>query len=244
MGICQSNTQPETSTPTSIMDSNLNTARPSSSSASASALVSNEETKSKSKANNNSSSSSEQKHVGPRGEDYVSKQIAKLKDVDVQLNAYDVYVPLEAYNRAHDKRRANAKSNDDDGKGPVDFGDVPRLIDVLQDLIGFEWNEVWQSLYETVASTPQSIKELRERQQKVLKNFVYFCTTVASVLVKERDLPYGEKQVKPSDIGGVAGGEKFEFGSVLFKFASGNFSLFLFFYLFYFSVIFIFIMFD
>jgi hypothetical protein len=58
-----------------------------------------------------------------------------------------------------------------------------------------------------------------EEMSLLTKDFNFIARLYAEVIISEKDLPIAEKTIKPAVLGGVAGGEKYIAGNVLFKFA-------------------------
>ena len=80
-----------------------------------------------------------------------------------------------------------------------------------------DWNGEFQYLYEMPSTTPYE-REQREREVSALLNdFSSFSLRVAETIVSEQYLPVSDRSIPPMNIGGIAGGEKFVFGNVLFK---------------------------
>jgi tetratricopeptide (TPR) repeat protein len=62
--------------------------------------------------------------------------------------------------------------------------------------------------------------------EAVYSDFLSFSTRVAERLVRELHLPFEQRSLKPTDKGGIAGGEKFVYGNVMFKFARDDMNLY------------------
>jgi Clustered mitochondria/Translation initiation factor eIF3 subunit 135 len=67
---------------------------------------------------------------------------------------------------------------------------------------------------------------LNEDLISVAAEFEDICRLYGRIICAERHLPLAEKTVKPSDVGGVAGGAKFVVQNVLFKFCDDGFNLY------------------
>lgn len=77
-----------------------------------------------------------------------------------------------------------------------------------------DWNSEFQMLQET-ADSEEKFRDL----SRLAHDFVYAATTYAKIIISESCLPDHEKTIKPIDLGGVAGGQKFVCQNILFKFA-------------------------
>jgi hypothetical protein len=51
------------------------------------------------------------------------------------------------------------------------------------------------------------------------KNFVHVAKTFGKVIISERNLPPHCRTINPVSVGGVAGGEKYIYHGILYKFA-------------------------
>jgi hypothetical protein len=55
------------------------------------------------------------------------------------------------------------------------------------------------------------------------QDFIYAASSYAKIIISEYYLPYQFKTIKPVNIGGVLGGQKYIVHNILFKFAVGMF---------------------
>ena len=55
---------------------------------------------------------------------------------------------------------------------------------------------------------------------EITRDFMNTARLYGAVIIAERSLPAWEKSIKPANLGGIAGGEKFVVGGILFKFSS------------------------
>lgn len=53
----------------------------------------------------------------------------------------------------------------------------------------------------------------------IVREFVSYAEMIARVIIDEAYLPIEQKSIKPVDVGGVAGGQKYLFKGIFFKFA-------------------------
>lgn len=81
------------------------------------------------------------------------------------------------------------------------------------------WNNRYQELFELPVNTPVEDRKRKEAMQQLVSEFTTFSRRVASTIVQEMDLDSSLKTIMPHNKGGSAGGEKFVYGNVLFKFA-------------------------
>jgi len=51
------------------------------------------------------------------------------------------------------------------------------------------------------------------------QDFNFMANSYAKIIISEVGIPHNKKTIKPIDIGGQAGGEKYLVNSILFKFA-------------------------
>ena len=53
------------------------------------------------------------------------------------------------------------------------------------------------------------------------QDFIYAATSYGKIIISEYYLPYDSKTIKPKELGGILGGEKYIVHNILFKFAVG-----------------------
>jgi hypothetical protein len=82
-----------------------------------------------------------------------------------------------------------------------------------------EWNCEYVGILETQVVTEHDYNAKRRRLHRFLGEFEQYVKIIATTLIAERHLPSSEKSIKASDLGGIAGGEKYLFNGVVFKFA-------------------------
>jgi hypothetical protein len=117
----------------------------------------------------------------------------------------------------------------------------------------FSWNEEFQSIIEEITSNEgdreglgmfysdtEEKKELEngsgERMKtklqtyrnlmKLSQDFVNTSTMFGKIIISEKGIDNDKKTIKPINIGGVAGGEKYIVGGILFKFATDKYKIF------------------
>eukprot|EP01125_Pyxidicula_operculata_P016192 TRINITY_DN5543_c0_g1_i1.p1 TRINITY_DN5543_c0_g1~~TRINITY_DN5543_c0_g1_i1.p1 ORF type:complete len:828 (+),score=126.38 TRINITY_DN5543_c0_g1_i1:1-2484(+) len=96
----------------------------------------------------------------------------------------------------------------------------------------FYWNYEFQSSFDDVRSlgskscTYKKKEQIWHRLAKISRDFVYASQTYGRIIISEVNLPVAKKQIKPVQIQGFAGGEKYVVNSILFKFAIDNKGLF------------------
>ena len=95
-------------------------------------------------------------------------------------------------------------------------------LEALEGLKEVDWNNFWQEMFDTVNPTKHDMKERSQRQLQLLALFVIYCNSIVRVLVEDTHFSDDKKRIFESMLGGVAGGEKFMYGNVIFKFARGN----------------------
>lgn len=82
------------------------------------------------------------------------------------------------------------------------------------------WNEEFQSVLGGIARCGDAGKlDHYNKLSSLAHDFVYVAKTYGKIIILERFLPSGQKTIKPVDIGGTAGGEKYICQGILFKFA-------------------------
>ena len=93
-----------------------------------------------------------------------------------------------------------------------------------------QWTERFQSILQKIrgfdANTP--LDDLIEGNAELLylaQDFLHCAQTYGRIIIAERYLPVSEKTIKPVDLGGVAGGEKYIVHNILFKFAVDSYSI-------------------
>lgn len=110
------------------------------------------------------------------------------------------------------------------GSGECPVGDIGRrdkasLVSQAAPVVekNTKWNESYQDLLAggLQAMPLASVKKLL----RLANDFVYTCLTYTKVIVNELNMPNDRKTIKPAtDIGGLAGGEKYVIQGILFKF--------------------------
>lgn len=91
-----------------------------------------------------------------------------------------------------------------------------------------DWNGELQRLLEMPALTPGLAKERTQKIADLMKLFQATQTEVAKTIIRETfaQLPNEAREVPSVDLGGLAGGEKFEKDGVIFKFARDSTGLY------------------
>ena len=82
------------------------------------------------------------------------------------------------------------------------------------------WNAQFQSLFDDPAATPIDRQYRTERLNNLIASFKSHALKIAQVIVAEMHLKPARKQVRPMNVGGIMGGEKYIHSNILFKFAS------------------------
>ena len=95
-----------------------------------------------------------------------------------------------------------------------------------------DYNKRFQQTVEQMANysndnnTPLNVRIRTGRDLiNLSQDFIYSSTSYGRIIISEAFLPNNEKTIKPSNVGGVAGGEKYVVGNILFKFAMDSHSL-------------------
>lgn len=89
----------------------------------------------------------------------------------------------------------------------------------------FGWNERWQSVLERPTMTPEEVRQRSEDIEELTSQFLHVARPIVTKIVEELHLPDSEKTIKPVDVGGVAGGEKFMAKQLFMKYARDNIRL-------------------
>ena len=79
---------------------------------------------------------------------------------------------------------------------------------------GKDWNREYQEL---LCEEPSSSKFVQ--LHKLTQDFEYAAQSYARIIVSELPLPFEHKTIRPSALGGIAGGAKYVVGGIVFKFA-------------------------
>eukprot|EP00026_Physarum_polycephalum_P000237 Phypoly_transcript_00237.p1 GENE.Phypoly_transcript_00237~~Phypoly_transcript_00237.p1 ORF type:complete len:1263 (+),score=191.32 Phypoly_transcript_00237:1964-5752(+) len=92
------------------------------------------------------------------------------------------------------------------------------------DTMSFELNERFQQLVQTIAGFTEKTsfatkRSTNEHLMHLYQDFVSRATTYGKIIITEVNFPDDKKTIKPVDVGGVAGGEKYIKSGILFKFA-------------------------
>lgn len=77
-----------------------------------------------------------------------------------------------------------------------------------------DWNERFQALL----AEPDSLEKFAQLRN-LANDFCFTAELYARIIISELYLPTSQKTIKPSSVGGVAGGQKFVVQGILFKFA-------------------------
>lgn len=82
-------------------------------------------------------------------------------------------------------------------------------------------DEDWQARMESVVCLREGHRdeEASRELHEITQEFMQTAKMYGRVIISERDLPLYEKSIKPAKLGGVAGGEKYVIGGILFKFS-------------------------
>ena len=90
-----------------------------------------------------------------------------------------------------------------------------------------EWgDEDWNGRFQAAMALPETSESARLRKFSALvavnRDFVSVASSYARTLIVEQFLPEDKKSVRPTPVGGIAGGQKFAWRGILFKFADGE----------------------
>ena len=88
----------------------------------------------------------------------------------------------------------------------------------IQDFVVKDWNKEFQS----ILSTEESLEKYTSLQ-KLGHDFVYAAKTYGKIIISEVHLDPQKKTIKPSSIGGIAGGAKYFCQSIFFKLVTDTF---------------------
>jgi hypothetical protein len=83
-----------------------------------------------------------------------------------------------------------------------------------------QFNEDWQSAVEKLTLGEDGDEKNFEVLAELSKNFVAVAQTYGRIIVREMHYKAERKLVKPMDLGGVIGGEKYVISGILFKVAN------------------------
>lgn len=89
----------------------------------------------------------------------------------------------------------------------------------------FSWNERWQALLERPTVTPEEIRQRAADIEELTEQFLEVAKPIVTRIVEELWLPSESKTIKPVDVGGVAGGEKYMAKQLFMKYARDNMRL-------------------
>jgi len=79
------------------------------------------------------------------------------------------------------------------------------------------WNELFQQVAETPATTLEAKIDKWHRLLALSERFESVATAIGKQIIAERNLPLDKQTIKPINVGGTAGGEKFLSNGVFFK---------------------------
>eukprot|EP01087_Luapelamoeba_hula_P019490 TRINITY_DN6459_c0_g1_i2.p1 TRINITY_DN6459_c0_g1~~TRINITY_DN6459_c0_g1_i2.p1 ORF type:complete len:388 (-),score=29.84 TRINITY_DN6459_c0_g1_i2:685-1848(-) len=77
----------------------------------------------------------------------------------------------------------------------------------------------WDEMFQESCAWPDSVAKF-ESQASLSRAFLFTAQQYARVIIEEFSMPNHTKTIKPISIGGIAGGEKFVVGGIMFKFPS------------------------
>lgn len=89
----------------------------------------------------------------------------------------------------------------------------------------FSWNERWQALLERPTVTPEEIRQRAADIEELTEQFLEVAKPIVTRIVEELWLPNDTKTIKPVDVGGIAGGEKYMAKQLFMKYARDNIRL-------------------
>eukprot|EP00029_Vermamoeba_vermiformis_P012721 TRINITY_DN765_c0_g1_i1.p1 TRINITY_DN765_c0_g1~~TRINITY_DN765_c0_g1_i1.p1 ORF type:complete len:2045 (-),score=399.74 TRINITY_DN765_c0_g1_i1:745-6357(-) len=89
-----------------------------------------------------------------------------------------------------------------------------------------DWNEEFQNLQLMDDSTPENALEKLYRMHLLSKEFTEKAVKLGKTIIEEVDKPADQKTIKPKNMGGVAGGEKYSEQGIFFKFAIDLFKIY------------------
>lgn len=103
------------------------------------------------------------------------------------------------------------------------------VLFVFMFILGYEW-------YDEVVDTLSGLGGKMKGDMNIMnayveisnlgKDFEYAARMYGKVIISEKFFPYGMKTIKPVNISGMAGGEKYLVGGILFKFAVDSYGLY------------------
>jgi hypothetical protein len=82
-----------------------------------------------------------------------------------------------------------------------------------------DWSAEFRTILDLPSSSAQELLLRTAKRNEISTQFAEYASTIAKVIVEEMHLPVDQRQYKPVDVGGVAGGEKIIVGKLFFKFA-------------------------
>ncbi len=92
--------------------------------------------------------------------------------------------------------------------------------DILKTPADLLFNDEWQKACEQLAT--EESPEMYETLSDLSRKFVAVAQTYGRIIVRELHYPVERKLIKPMDLGGVIGGEKFVIAGILFKVAKAG----------------------
>ena len=86
----------------------------------------------------------------------------------------------------------------------------------------FFWNEQYQKVLDTPTTNPEAGKRKRTQLEHLSARFSSAAREVVVQIIEDISVPVKDKQYKPLDVGGIAGGTKFGTKDMFFKFATDD----------------------
>eukprot|EP01117_Protostelium_nocturnum_P018219 TRINITY_DN7584_c0_g1_i1.p1 TRINITY_DN7584_c0_g1~~TRINITY_DN7584_c0_g1_i1.p1 ORF type:complete len:891 (+),score=348.35 TRINITY_DN7584_c0_g1_i1:80-2752(+) len=143
----------------------------------------------------------------PINEEEEEYSLYGISDVDASSSSFRSHPSqLKGKKKKGEKKEEGKKEN---GILKVVFG----KLDAEKNEKHRNWNEEFQS-YRSDKHCAQKSKNLKG----LASDFGYAASTYGRIIITENSLPIERKTIKPVEIGGIAGGQKFIVSGILFKF--------------------------
>ena len=120
-----------------------------------------------------------------------------------------------------DSIRGNNPSDEDDTETDASYEDTPFRH---KPIIGskYNWNQKFQQLLELEDSTEEQCFKKYRKLSALSADFVHTAKNVGKMIISEFSFKKEERTFDPKNVGGVAGGEKYLYHNIFFKFATAE----------------------
>lgn len=157
--------------------------------------------------------------------EYSDFHIARGGNYEILVNYYSTYDEEKETENVKTEEKSNLNES-------VLVGEAEEILEsdryflpteLTTQIDRLKWNSEFQKLLDFIrknpfAKTTQNVTKLAQLH-RLYSNFLLTARVYAKIIVEEYSLPPAEKTLKPSSVGGIAGGDKYIAEGIFFKFA-------------------------